>query len=148
MNESVPSWCACARAETERESWQVDLPFSRHTQVCFVNTVVTVNASANLSKNFKFIHVNKMTCRNLTESIVFLNHKAFVDRTYSSYPCYDTGLESIALRSELFHVVVPYDARSTRDETADSAPKSKKLKRSAKEFDEVTLKVSDYICSM
>nr|XP_029734299.1 methyltransferase-like protein 4 [Aedes albopictus] len=93
--------------------------------------------------------VGKSTClsvdirRNLTENIVFLNHKAFVDRTYSSYPCYDTGLESVVLRSELFHVVVPYDARSTRDETADSAPKSKNLKRSAKEFDEVTLKVKD-----
>lgn len=83
-----------------------------------------------------------MTCSNLTENIVFLNHKSFVDGIYSSYQFHDSALESAALRSELFHVVVPYDAKSTRDET-EGAPKAKKLKRAAASFDEITLKVKD-----
>ncbi|XP_065078768.1 N(6)-adenine-specific methyltransferase METTL4 [Ochlerotatus camptorhynchus] len=84
-----------------------------------------------------------MTCRYLSDNIVLLDHKTFVDRIYSSYQYYDSEIKSASLRSELFDVVVPYDVKPNEDHTK-SALKSRKRKRTdADDFDQTTLKVKE-----
>lgn len=84
-----------------------------------------------------------MACRYLSDNIVLLDHNTFVDGIYSSYQFYDSEIKSASLRSELFHVVVPYDVKPNEDH-AESASKFKKRKRTADDFDQITLKVSTY----
>ncbi|XP_062545368.1 uncharacterized protein LOC134211962 isoform X2 [Armigeres subalbatus] len=83
-----------------------------------------------------------MAYRILTNDIIMLNHKAFVDNTLESHRFHNSEIQSAVMKPELFHIVVPYDGKPTRDEAGDKR-KSRKRKRVEDNLDEITQKVKD-----
>lgn len=85
-----------------------------------------------------------MAYRILTNEIIMLNHKAFVDHTLESHRFHNSEIQSAVMKPELFHIVVPYDGKPTRDEARDKR-KSRKRKRVEDNLDEITQKVSTFL---
>ncbi|XP_038112410.1 N(6)-adenine-specific methyltransferase METTL4 [Culex quinquefasciatus] len=79
----------------------------------------------------------------LSDTVVLLDHKAAVDKIYSNYKFYDDSVVSASLKSQLFHIVSPYDRKTTvsDDVGQDVNRQRSKRKKVAEVFDETTEKV-------
>ncbi|XP_055634862.1 N(6)-adenine-specific methyltransferase METTL4 [Toxorhynchites rutilus septentrionalis] len=76
----------------------------------------------------------------LSDEIVYIEHKACVDKVYASHKFYDASIKSAALKSDLFQIVVPYDDKHGKAEDS-LEPKPKKRKKALNRFDDTSLKI-------
>ncbi|XP_058820178.1 N(6)-adenine-specific methyltransferase METTL4 [Topomyia yanbarensis] len=81
-----------------------------------------------------------MACTHVSDTMVFLNHKVFVDNIYSLNKFFDENIEKAFVKTDLFCIAQPYDRKFGTSEHNFGEPKPKKRKK-AENVDETTAKV-------